>query len=164
MHHLTITTGDTRWSPRDEVDQRVLALCQDAILPALLAGQRARIPRSPAYYLTGGMQAAALAVTCWVDEGTQRIPIVTWWIAGDQVAASIWDTVILPHCRRMAALHPGSSMPTVQRPASTPWVAAWLEVGSAIDPTPLVWIADLERCLAWAWIDHLRQEHRHGPR
>lgn len=34
-----------------------------------------------------------------------------------------------------------------------PWVAVRIEVGAAVMPEAMAWTGDLERCLAWAWIE-----------
>lgn len=158
MQHLTITTGHSRPSPRDEVDRSLLGLCEDAMLPAILAGKPARLPRLPAYHLTGAADGGALVTTCWIaTPSADRMPLATWWTVGDAAAADATWAQAMIHCQRMARAM-RMTTPSCPQPTTTPWVAAWLEIGAAVDPESLGWIADLERCLAWAWLDHRRAQ------
>jgi len=155
MIHLTITTGHTRQSPRDEVDRSILGLCQDAILPALLSGKKAKLPRLPNNWLTGTSHEGGLVATAWVNHQGEPAPIATWWIATDQTSANELWKVAMTYCREVAVLT-GQAMPQVGKPVTTPWVAAWIEIGAIFDPSSFSWVADLERYLAWAWLDHCR--------
>jgi hypothetical protein len=156
MIHLTITTGHSRYSPRDECDRRSLALCQDVLVPALVARQQAPLPHLAPYYLTGAADGGWLVATLWCDgPGIGRAPIATWWTAADAAASGMWDSCVVRHCASVGRMQP--------RPDTTPWVAAWVEVGAALYPDAMAWVGDLERCLAWAWVDHRRQQAMGEP-
>lgn len=79
-------------------------------------------------------------------------PVVTFGVARDGRAANrLWLSL------RKDSFGRGSVPPLVKQPPSTPWLASRMEIGAGIDwpdkKIDLPLIADLERCIAWAWLD-----------
>lgn len=172
MEHLTLDTGHSRHSPRDEVDQAVLSWCQDRLLPGLADQAHARVAdpvRLPRDLRTYGVTLAraerGLVATAWGlrdDDPEARLPLATWWVAPDpETATDLWP-LVCQHYDRAAAQHyvltGREAAPIPDRPATMPWCVVALEVGIAYLPaaTSIGWLGDLERCLAWAWIDQIR--------
>jgi hypothetical protein len=148
LRHVTLTTGHVRDSRRDEVHDDVIA----ALVPLLdraLTGEHVPIPGATACTLTGGVHGRCVALTVWgppVDG--HAVPIVTIGVAThSRCGAHLWRS-----------LHARSSIHTpvvtlVDQVPPEPWCAALLEPGSLIYPEAMGWLGDLERCLAWAWLE-----------
>lgn len=43
-------------------------------------------------------------------------------------------------------------------PPALPWCAVRIEIGMAVHPQPADWLGDLERCLAWGWIEMVAED------
>jgi hypothetical protein len=131
MHHVTLTTGHTRVSPRGEVADQVLAACEP-----LLAPGRHRIPG-----VMGGYELVVpVCQHGWAGTVYQgSVPVATIGVADDEASASeIWPALVKMH---------GGGAPA-QPPL--PWCAVVLH---AVAPA-YEWLGDFERCLAWAWLEH----------
>lgn len=113
--------------------------------------------------MTGGVHGRCCAVTIWTVQELsggsaepERVPVVTVGIAGhSRCAAHLWRSLHedAPEGSQVAT--------TVDDRPPTPWVAARLDIGAALVPaSELYWIADLERCLGWAWLE-MRQPSRY---
>jgi hypothetical protein len=147
--HYTLSTGDVRMSPRGEVGEDVIATCR----PWLYSGWH-RLP-IPGYRLLIAREWNALLATVYTthDEGDR--PCVRWGIAADQASAdSLWPTLeraylVTTDQRGFRA----ADFAAPRRPASTPWIAAYTMLAT---PEEALWIADLERCLAWALMEEIR--------
>lgn len=144
LHHITIQTGHTRVSPREEVGAEAIA----ALRPLLSRG-RAPIPGQPGYDLVRidgpGYIGAVYA---------GREPLVTFGVARTEAEAeAVWAVLRDLSSPSIAAVP--VRMPT--RPAA-PWLGVVLHVGLHLgvnDHVPaLSWLGDLERCVAWTWILH----------
>jgi hypothetical protein len=140
IHHVTLTTGHRRRSPRDEVSDTSLASLHDP-LSAALGGGRPAIPGVPAYTLSAAAEGKCLIATVWRDDA----PLVTLGVAGrSRCGGPLW---------RM--LHDHSVLPTQTRrdeAPPAPWCAARLEPGIVGDSEAATWLGDFERTLAWAWL------------
>jgi len=153
IHHVTTTTGHVRRSYRDEVDADLMPRLRE-LLDAALAGE-ADLPvpdpdRSASYRLRATGQGRCMVATTYVVYGAprsksrMRVPLVTFCVAGhSRCGAALWRQ-----------LHQG---PTAPPCPPEPWCAAQLLDSIAIAPAAAHWIADLERCIAWAWLDRLEQ-------
>jgi hypothetical protein len=152
--HITLDTGDTRDSRRSEVADEVVQLLQPLVLSAL-RGERVPLPASvqPPSYLSGGTDdGCAIVLTVSVEQ--DRSPLATLAVApaeaSEESARSLWRHLhALPILPRAARLDRGS---ITGRPAA-PWCGVRLGVGILRHPQATEWLGDLERCLAWAWIE-----------
>lgn len=157
LHHVTLTTGHSRRSYRDEVDDDVVEICSSILDDALADPRRhVEIPACYGCTLTATAEGGALIVTVWGPPtevrtlGLQRPPLATFGVAErSRHGARLW---------RVLHQAQGANVQTSpeQRPPE-PWVAARIEIGIVMlgDQAEVIMpiIGDLERCLAWAWIE-----------
>jgi hypothetical protein len=162
LTHVTLTTGHSRRSYRHEVSEQALAVCA-GLLDGALSGGEPRIPAiEPPLTLTATRRGCCLAATAWAaDEQHGRVPVVTIGVAGhSRCGAALWR---LLH----AHAHPAIPLRTVagQCPAE-PWCAARLDAPGIILYSDVadMWYAlgDLERCLAWAWLERRGKPTAHA--
>ena len=72
-----------------------------------------------------------------------RVPIASIGVAADEGEAEIvWPALV--------RLQRAVAEPVATRPTTTPWCAVALLVAS---PATSDWLGDLERCLAWAYLE-----------
>lgn len=152
LWHVTLDTGDVRQSPRSEVGDEVIPHLQ-----SMLGTGSAPIPGMPglrwvpaAFWL--GRGAAMLDAGGW--GGTVVLPsvaagplrVVTMGVAPHALAAAAtWDYVTLG----LGA----DAEPKCLRP-DPPWLGVALGPASVeLDQQRLLALGDLERCLAWAWLE-----------
>lgn len=151
--HVTLTSGHSRKSYRDEVGDEAVMLCADLIDQALdLPHLHAVIPRTDGCSLSATAEGSSLVATIWSPpvelrgSSPQRVPLVTLGVATrDRHGAKLWR---LLHASRESQLQTSP-----EQVPGAPWVAARVEVGAALMPEAMHWCGDLERCLAWAWIE-----------
>lgn len=130
--HYTIATGHVRQSPRSEVDDDVIAVLR----PLLRSGDH-RLPGPPGYRLRVTIDGTVLAAT--VTRGPA--PLATVMVCLDQAGLD-------------RALEATGTIPAVR--LTLPCALADLHPTLAMDMEAAGWIGDLERCLAWAWIEARR--------
>jgi hypothetical protein len=136
LNHITLTTGHLVRSARPEAGDAAVSACAADLRRALAVSAPVPID-APTPGCTLEAVAAGRALTATLS-GPMRRPWVTLGVAPRAtVAPKLWDT--LTHA--LAPYH------TTPRPAA-PWAAAVLY----LHDTPM-WVADWERCLAWAWIE-----------
>jgi hypothetical protein len=148
IRHITLTTGHSRDSHREEVSEEALAVCRD-LLARVAAGVIAEsipIPGLPTYYLQARSTGRCATLTVYAQG--EHEPLLTIGIAThSRCGAILWR-----------ALHQFGSAPVVTDPTRCPpepWVAVAIEQ-PATDPhhqEMLPVLADLERCLAWAFLE-----------
>ena len=133
MLHLTLTTGHIRRSPRSEVGDDVI----EGLRPLVAAGGGPLAPM-PGYRVTITRAGRDAMFTLWRGEQ----PVVTCALAVED-PAGVWRAL-------------GRVVGDTPMPAEVPWLA--VEIHDVSQPEDLHWIADAERCLAWA----LMEETSHG--
>ncbi len=137
MQHLTLDTGRTRVSFRDEIAPDVL----EQLRPLTVTGTYP-MPQPPGCAVSVAVDGTAALVTV-MRAGD---PLVTFGVAADERgAAKLWPLI---------------ARPGVVRPSAVPWLAAGLEVGVAVHPGDLGWLGDFERCWAWCWLNHVGRTSR----
>lgn len=127
--HYTLTTGDLRRSPRSEASDDVIAL----LAPLLRTGWH-DVPGQPGYRLRVTVERTVLLATVHAGE----VPLSTFGVAVDRAGLDVL-----------------SELMHVQ-PSADVWVPACLarvEVSAALAPAAMAWVSDLERCVAWAWVE-----------
>lgn len=142
LRHLTLDTGDQRDSYRHEVADDVLALLRPMIEQARLC--HATIPGVPGGYTLhawtgrGALLCEVMGPAGSTDPGPA---LVAFWVARDSLSsAHAWRAIVA------SGYATGSAPPA-------PWCAVSLRAGLAQHPDAAHWLGDLERCIAWAWID-----------
>lgn len=133
MQHITLTTGDVRWSPREEVDDGLMGLLVDH----LAAGLRGPAPIPGQPYV---MRATA------TDDGILIASILAH-------AAVILTMIVVP-----AAVDPNTRVTQwtadIILPTPGPWCLVRFHDAITVVPSDdLAWFGDYERCLAWAWLE-----------
>lgn len=150
LHHVTLQTGHVRESPRSEVRDEVVRELAP-LLHRVAGGREEPVPWvEGGYTLTGAAAGDVAIVTVWGPrvEGIPA-PVVTVGIAaGQEEAGRLWALLHQPYEAQL-----GEPVTPADQPPPLPWCAARLEVGAAIHVDVLPWMGDLERCLAWAWVE-----------
>lgn len=155
LRHITLTTGHSRDSYRNEVSDEAVAVCAD-IIARITAGEisePARIPGVGDYYLSGRASSRCLVATVWSGQPSPSLtdpsvpaPICTIGVAAhSRCGHSLW---------RM--LHTYGETPVVtdtDRCPAEPWVGVTLDAGIVAHPEAAHWLSDFERCLGWAWYE-----------
>lgn len=142
LRHLTLDTGDQRDSYRTEVADDVLAMLRPLIDRAV-AGETVALPAGdpPCTITAAAGRDRALLVTVWgPPDGAQRVPLVTLGVApSSRASAELWREWI--------------GRERDDRTPAPPWCVAKLQPGLLVYTRAADWLGDLERCIAWAWID-----------
>lgn len=140
VHHVTLDTGHVRQSPRSEVSDDAVAMLQP-LLERVLSGEHV-----PIAGLT--MNGTAEDGACIVTLSQTGVPVVTIGIAShSRGGALLWP--VLHQSSPLAA--PRTSPEQIP---PEPWCATRLQPGVVlITLDELLMLGDIERCLAWAWID-----------
>lgn len=165
IHHITLNTGHARASYRSEIHPGVVEILRP-LLERALTGEHTPIPGvTPPHTLTGGVCGRCISLTVWAP------PLSPLAFPG---AASVADRPvpiaeigIAPHSRcgtrLWRSLHEtgerlgGGIATDIERCPPEPWVAAALDAGIAQHMAAAHWLGDFERCLAWAWLEHLER-------
>lgn len=139
IQHVTLTTGHTRQSWRHEISPEAMTVARDlisrpeSIVPVLVPETRLR----------WSAQARCAIGTLY----TLDAPLVTFGVAEhSRCGARLW---------RMLHEHQIHTATSAEHCPPEPWCAARIEPGiSLIEPDRLA-LADLERCLAWAYLESI---------
>lgn len=135
MNHYTITTGHSRFSPRDEVGLDIIKLLQPMLTPG-----KHPIPGKEGYTAEVLTEGRSLLCTVWDNDR----PCVTFGVAPDRESSDLLWPALIKLSEGVTPVCP-----------SPPWVAVAIVL---IGPSEVGWLGDFERCLAWAWVDKIRQE------
>ncbi len=167
IRHLTLNTGHSRDSPREEVGEDIIDTCRDLIVGCLASHLYEPIPaaRDPDCVLVATREGRCLVATVSAlfvaDHGElagelRRIPLVTIGVAESaRCGATLWRAL---HAGREPGLQTDRN-----HPPQAPWCAARLEpsISYQLFAGAAHWLGDFERCLAWAWIDYLGENNAH---
>jgi hypothetical protein len=151
INHLTLSTGNITRIERGDVDGETLGRVAPWLAALVASGESAALPVSDldSYTALASVADGALIITISgpaMDSGPMRgkpPPLVTMGVAKrSRQGAALWPLLQAPH---MPAVKRGA-----ERPAE-PWcgVAIWPTI--MLHPKSMAWLADLERCIAWAW-------------
>lgn len=145
--HLTLNTGDTRQSWRHEIDPslmpRIAAILDAALKADELVGDTVTgVPLPiPGYRLSATGDGRCLLAGVLAEDDTL---LATFGVAAHaRCGAGLW---------RVLTEVPTRCGDTIPRPRA-PWCAVRLQPGLAIYPSATEWLGDLERCIAWAWLE-----------
>lgn len=136
LHHVTIETGHVRRSPASEVEAGTRQMLLPILRQALNGGQPT-IPGVGPYTLSGDARGGRAST--WTVCGPHG-PLVTFAVCSGGKGAREWDNLA----------GAGDQPPH-------PWCAVRVEDGLARDPSTAEWIGDLERCVAWTWLEDMRR-------
>ena len=149
LHHYTVPTGHTRQCRRSEVHPQVLEQ-----LRPLLKNGRHKMPIAGGYTLLVSIEGNCLLATVFCGER----PCVSVGVAPDaEASAKLWPIIERGYLEALDAIKMQPGQDAAARhplpPNGVPWCAAYLVLAT---PAEAYWIADFERCLAWAWIEKVR--------
>jgi len=151
LHHITLSTGHTRRSPRSEVSGETLARVGPWLAALVESGKPLPVSGMAGYSALASVHDGALIVTVSgppLAEGPmagKEPPLVSIGVAKrSRHGAALWPLLTGPV---MPPAKPG-----LQRP-SEPWCAVAIWPTIALHPDATAWLADLERCIAWAWLE-----------
>lgn len=151
MQHITLTTGDVRWSPRSEVDDGLMCLLVDHLAAGLRG--RASIPRMDDYAMHAATERNVLIATI-----SRRLDDATRLRAGHDWMP-VLSMIVVPadlgteKVRRLLG-RAWADAPTVAVLPPGPWCFVRLyQTAALVPPDDLAWTGDYERCLAWAWLE-----------
>src|SRR5690606_15382947 len=103
-----------------------------------------RLPPNPDLYrMTAGRSSRCLHAAVWQGE---TILVSIGVAAHSRCGASLW---------RMMHDSPYPLATSAEDRPPEPWIAARIEAGLALYPEAANWLGDMERCLAWAWIEYV---------
>lgn len=164
LRHVTLSTGDTRDSFRNEVEGSVIDALAGWIDNAIRNGRKISLPPDTAT-TSGGLSYGAEIPGCpnflamitphganvMVSIIYGSASVVTFAVATrEEGSTSLWNQL------HVWAEHEGVMpvMTSAENPPAVPWCAAKLDAGifqpAAFGALP--WIGDFERSFAWAWI------------
>ena len=147
IYHIELNTGVNRKSRRHEVNQALMPRIAEILDAAIRAddlglddGRGASLP-IPGFRLSAPPDGRCLLASVMADDGTV---LATFGVAAHaRCGAGLW---------RCLTEIPTPINPILERPQA-PWCAVRLRPGLDIYPSAADWLGDLERCIAWAWLD-----------
>lgn len=164
LHHVTLTTRHVHWSAREEVSPGVL----DQLRPLVAECERHGVTELPTPDGLMTLRRIAPAepsrhVAIWAVREPEGPALATIALAmRTRAGAGVWRQ--LHESARLELAHVGMKPMASAEPPPAPWLAAVLHLPSLL-PQPhaaLAWLGDLERCLAWAWIDEIWRKEDAG--
>ena len=142
IHHLTLTTGHASRVSDGDVSGETMARVRPWLEAMVESGRPMPLPVSALaddYSAHASAKDGALLVTV---SGPTGLPMVTIGVAArSRHAVKLWAELVA----LSGAADPG-------RP-SAPWCAVvlWPDLSAHMDAA--AWLGDLERCVAWAWVN-----------
>lgn len=144
IHHITLTTGHVTRSQRGDVTDGTLAAVAPWLQSAINSGRQHALPGLPDYAAAVFVQDGGLVVTVYAHQPDigQRLPLVTFGVAQrSRHGEALWALLVANFKAHALAKRPRE-----------PWCAVALHPTLAGDFGATQWLADFERCVAWAWI------------
>ena len=143
LEHVTLNTGHTRRSPRSEAADEVVRGLAAGLDRAIATKAREPIPGFALFSYSVTALGGAAMVTIW----REAAPVVTFGVAANaKDSAKLW--------RLLHQGGAGKHATNPERPPNAPWIGVRMEAGAASTPRDdLLWLANFERCLGWAFIE-----------
>jgi len=152
LHHVSLPSFHSRRSYRAEAADAAVDYARGLIARARADG-RADLPAALAHHgLTVTVDGHALLATIDAPAGPHlpgqpfrgaTMPLVTIAVPRkSRVAPALWTLI---------CVQSGLSTPPERPPA--PWAAVWLHPTLGVHTQAAGWLGDLERLIAWAWIE-----------
>jgi hypothetical protein len=144
IHHITLSTGHTRRSPRAEVEDGAVNALKPWLTAALEYVDPYPLP-GPLGARDGFVMSASIkdgALICHVghrDDG----PLVTFGVAArSRQSGELWAWLCAQFGSAKALTAP-----------SAPWCAVALHPAYREQRGVSAWMGDFERCVAWTWLE-----------
>lgn len=152
LNHITLSTGRNARSERSGVDDSVLALLSPWLKKIINSGQAMPLPvddlshfSAKAFVQDGGLVVTVYGPSGPHERGTPAnadIPLVTFGVAQrSRHGGDLW-TMLLANFKQLDGI----------KQPSAPWCAVVVHPSAFAHRDALDWLADFERCVAWAWI------------
>ena len=152
INHTTLTSGHNARTSRVDVADDVLAIVVPWLQSIVGAGQKSPLPVPALRHFSAiaYVQDGGLIVTVYGPTGPHRtgqpasadIPLVTFGVAQrSRHSEPLW-AMLLANFE-----HPAG----IKQP-ETPWCAVVMHPSIMAHADAIGWLADFERCVAWAWI------------
>jgi hypothetical protein len=149
LNHVTLTTGHCRQSPRPEVSDYIVKVIRPWLKRAIVAGYPIPMPGKLEGYSAMVSNETGLCIiiyaprkVLYLTEKGEPKPILAFATAQTQEEQDIlWPL-----------MHKVYELEQKAVPPELPWCAAVLLPPLAFHLEAMDWIADFERCVAWAWI------------
>ena len=145
MIHYTLNTGHIRMSPRSEVADDIIDVLRPIVEEGehIIRGILVVVPHTDHGFVA----------TIYADPDG-RVPLCTIGVA-DTIHAEeeIWPCLEDMYLRITdGGIMARAGFQSPRKPTSLPWLAVVLH-GALVRPETMEWLGDMERCLAWAWLE-----------
>ncbi|WP_371346111.1 hypothetical protein [Ancylobacter sp. IITR112] len=148
IKHITLNTGHSVQSPRAGVRDDIVNLLRPVLRNAIESHALTPLVYGALNVSLRATSGGAHAMITLFDDASGH-PIITMTVATrSRGATGLWEML---H-RDFAGMDTDPSVPPL-----APWCGVVLLPALPLRPDALGWAGDLERCLAWAWM-----EERHG--
>lgn len=152
VNHITLNTGHTSKSHRQDVDDDVLAIVSPWLQSIINNDNASPLPVGDLshYSAKAFVHSGGLVVTVYGPSGpylhgdpsNADIPLVTFAVAQrSRQGNDLWAMMMANF----------ESKKGIKQP-STPWLAVAVHQSAIAHRDSLEWLADFERCVGWAWI------------
>lgn len=153
INHLTLSTGHTSRIQCGDVSGEAIARVGPWLDALLVSGQPAPVPVSALAEFDGLASQLSGSLIVTISGKPPRAgpmagkppPLITLGVARkSRHGAQLWPLMTGPV---MPAVKPGLMCP------QTPWCAVAIWPTIALHPEATEWLGDLERCIAWTWVE-----------
>lgn len=160
--HVTAHDGHLRESRRSEVDDHVASRLRYLLALACVSKAAPVGIGVSGWVMTARERPGSLSVRVFGPNGVA----VAAFAAGAEHAApkgrdDAWRHVVREAMWYLKGASP--DQPPLVTPPEPPWLIGALLPSILAHPECVGWLADLERCAAWAWLDIAVQASRPGP-
>ena len=152
INHLSITSGHNARTSRADVADDVLAIVVPWLQSIVGAGQKSPLPVPALRHFTAiaYVQDGGLIVTVYGPSAPRRpgqpanadIPLFTFGVAQRSRHSDPLWAMLLANFEHPAGI----------KQSATPWCAVAVHPSITAHADAIGWLADFERCVAWAWI------------
>jgi hypothetical protein len=152
MIHLTLNTGDSRESPRSEVEQKTI----DYLVPIVAKGG-GEVMDGWHLYFTDEDLPGAMFFQIASEPGFSKKPAVMCMLGFGDGAGKAWDILVQGYSvLRQNPLMAGSK-PAPEEEPERPWLAVYLTpFAIGVDRDTIAMFGDMERCIAWTILEDER--------
>lgn len=152
VNHITLTTGHNIRTSRADVADDAMAIVAPLLQSIVGAGQKSPLPvpalshfAAIAYVQDGGLVVTVYGPSDPHQPGqpaSADIPLVTFAVTNrSRHSGPLWARLLTNFKHQEGIKQP-----------SAPWCAVVLHPSIMAHPNAIGWLADFERCVAWAWI------------
>ena len=153
LTHVTLETGHVAVIARADVGTPAIRVLQPILRRALSIDSPVRLPAiARRYALRADVQSSTGVLLASVARHSDAHPVTTVVVAAHDDGSG-WREMI-EGIRGLSETPPLLSdrlLQIAEPPPPPPWMLTWAHPDAPVDA--LDWVADLDQCLAWAWIE-----------